>query len=70
MSYMTCTSHCVGCGELISYNPSRVPSIRVNGEKQALCLECATKINQNRIKAGMDACFIPPDAYEPLEVDI
>jgi len=69
MSFMICTSHCAGCGELISYNPNRVPSIRVNGEKEALCLECATRVNQNRVKEGKDACFIHPDAYEAEEVN-
>jgi Fe-S-cluster-containing dehydrogenase component len=64
--YVYALSECVGCHNMICYNPHKVPSIRVHGKREPLCRTCATQINENRKKANMPECPIPDDAYEPL----
>lgn len=57
---------CINCGTLISFNPHKVPSIRVDGTREPLCLTCATAIYEKQVAAGLKPPAIPPDAYEPL----
>ena len=57
---------CVACGILISYSPSHVPSIRVNGEREPLCRGCFAEWNRiHRTSKGLPALKIHPDAYNP-----
>jgi len=48
------------------FNPHRVPSIRVEGERQPVCRECIEMANPIREKNGLPPIAIHPDAYEPL----
>jgi hypothetical protein len=67
MGYAFCYSACIGCNRTFSYNPVRVPSIRVNGVKEPICRSCVERANPERIKKGL-APFVPaPDAYEPVD---
>ena len=66
MGYVFMLGMCVGCRKMISFNPNKVPSVRINGEKEPLCEECATQINKNRAKAGMEVCVIHKDAWEAI----
>jgi hypothetical protein len=68
MGYLLATGGCVACGKLISYNPDRVPSITVNGSRQAICRGCFEKWNKiHRTSKGLDPVKLNPDAYEPLK---
>jgi hypothetical protein len=49
MGYAYCTSACFGCGRLFSYNPVRVPSIRVNGNREPICQTCVDRVNPQRV---------------------
>lgn len=69
MAFMFVTGSCAGCGQLITFNADRVPSVRLHGVREPLCLACATRINENRKREGMEECPIHPDAYEPQEVE-
>ena len=66
MGYAIVTGKCFGCQEFISYNPHRVPSIRVNGVRQALCRDCVKIVQGNQERAGEPITEIHPQAYEPI----
>lgn len=60
---------CVACRTPITFNPDKVPSIRVNGEREPLCLSCHGRWNQiHRVSKGLKPIPVEPDAYEPAEV--
>ena len=59
---------CINCNKLISYNPHKVPSIRIPnpktgelGPREPLCRDCAEKWNELHPEAARP---IQPDAYE------
>jgi hypothetical protein len=59
---------CVGCRNIMTYNPMRVPSIRVNGEREPVCASCVRRWNDLRIARGLPPFPEPlPDAYEPCD---
>lgn len=67
MGWMLASSHCIGCRMIFSYNPNRVPSILVNGEREPVCRSCVEAANPERIKKGLEPFTIRADAYEPEE---
>ena len=66
MAYMFVIGPCI-CGAMMTYNPDRVPSIRIKGERQAVCRACIEQANPKRIENGLEAIVIHPDAYEAAE---
>lgn len=68
MGWMLCHSACCNCGRIFSYNPNRVPSIRINGEREAVCRECVEMANSRRTKLGHELISVHPDAYDPEPV--
>jgi hypothetical protein len=80
MGYMSCIGNCVSCNTLISFNPERVPSIRVsrnaegkwvvdpNGSREPVCENCVERFNQRRKELGQEPFVIPPDAYTAEQV--
>lgn len=67
MGYAFCTSACIGCGRVFSYNPMRVPSVRVNGSREPICEGCVTRVNPVRIAKGLAPIVPFPDAYDPCD---
>ena len=67
MGYAFCTSACFGCGRLFSYNPMRVPSIRIQGTREPICEACVTSVNPRRIANGLPPIVPAPDAYEACD---
>jgi hypothetical protein len=67
MGYALCHSACIGCGRLFSYNPRHVPSLRVNGVREPVCLNCVERANPRRLANGLDPIVPHPDAYEPID---
>lgn len=67
MGYAFATSPCFGCGAVFSYNPVRVPSIRINGSREPVCRACVERVNPMRVKNGLEPIVVLPDAYEPCE---
>jgi len=60
---------CVNCGAFLTYSPSHVPSVRVNGNREPLCRGCFDEWNEiHRISKGLAAVRIHPRAYEPEEM--
>lgn len=67
MGYVYCTSACAGCNRIFSYNPIRVPSIRIKGSREPVCEACVAIANPRRIANGLDPIVPAPDAYQPCE---
>jgi hypothetical protein len=67
MGYVFATSACFGCGETFTYNPVKVPSIRIDGVPQPVCGSCIALANPKRIANGLDPIEIHPDAYEACD---
>ena len=64
MAYVMVISPCYGCGAPISYNPHKVPSIRVNGVREPICKGCVERVNPMRIANGLEPIVPAHDAYE------
>jgi hypothetical protein len=72
MGYVSCMSACYGCKRIFSYNPVRVPSIRINGVREPICEICVKRANPERIANGLEPIVPAPDAYtaaDEYEVD-
>ena len=67
MGYAIVTSACFGCGNIFSYNPHKVPSIRVEGDRKPLCRVCVETANPIRVENGLDPINILPGAYDPID---
>ena len=65
MGYVFAHSICFGCKQVFSYNPMKVPSIPIDGEREPICQACVDRINPERIKNGLPPIVPAPDAYEP-----
>lgn len=68
MGFMSALSACYGCRQVFSYNPERVPSIRVNGVREPICESCVEAANPERAKNGLPPIVVLPDAYTGAEV--
>ncbi len=65
MGYYFATGHCYACGRLFTFNPELVPSVRVQGVREPVCLPCVTAANPHREANGLDPIHPLPGAYEP-----
>jgi len=65
--YVMAHSACIGCGRVFSYNPVRVPSLFVNGQREPVCRDCVERVNPGRIKNGLAPIVPHPEAYEPCD---
>ena len=66
MGYVMMSSQCINCGRLFSYNPHKVPSVRVKGVREPVCRSCIEAANTIRKERGILPLHYHPDAYEPL----
>jgi len=62
---MIVLGECAGCGRLFGFSPSRVPSVRVDGEREPVCRDCMGQLNMRRVAAGLRPWAIHPEAYAP-----
>jgi hypothetical protein len=67
MGYALCTGTCIGCHRVFSFNPMRVPSIRIKGNREPICLECVNRVNPKRIANGLEPIVPAPDAYDACD---
>lgn len=69
MPYMFVVGGCAACGRVITFNPDRVPSIRVNGRREPLCPACFARWNEiHRVSKGLPPVEPDPLAWEAEEV--
>jgi len=65
-TYMMAYGFCANCRVPIQYAPTRVPSLRIDGEKRAICRTCFGTWNMiHRTSKGLEAMPVPEGAYEP-----
>jgi len=67
MMYAMGYGQCYSCGRPFSFNPVRVPSIRINGSREPICRSCVEVANPKRIKNGLQPIVLHPDAYEACD---
>lgn len=67
MGYAMVMSPCINCRKPFSYNPHRVPSIRINGVREPVCQTCIETANRARAAQGIPAIEILPGAYDPID---
>ena len=67
MGYMLAMGCCFGCGRLFGFNPERVPSVKIDGINQPVCLDCVNRVNPKRIARGLPAIVPLPGAYDEEE---
>ena len=68
MSFMFGVGICINCKTPMSFNPDKVPSLVVRGEREPLCRSCVERWNEiHRTSKGLSPVPIPEDAYEPQE---
>ena len=79
MTFMYCSSQCLLCDQVFSYNPDQVPSIRAKrinnrwvadatGSREPICKSCIAKVNEDRAKIGNRPFDVLAEAYEAQEV--
>ena len=69
MAFMFVVGSCVACQTLITFNPTHVPSLRVNGSREPLCPSCHARWNEiHRIAKGLAPVAAHPEAWEPESV--
>ncbi len=66
MGYAMAMGPCIGCGQPICFNPNSVPSIRHNGEKEPVCLNCWKRRQEHRRSQGLPEEHLRSDAYEAI----
>lgn len=67
MGFALCTGSCAACHRLFMFNPVRVPSVRVNGEREPVCRACMDAANAERKSRGLEPFPIADDAYEAVD---
>jgi len=60
---------CVRCQQPFTFNPLRVPSVRVDGQREPICAACVATVNPIRLARGLAPIVPLPGAYEPLAAD-
>jgi hypothetical protein len=67
MGYTLAVGSCINCGRFFAFNPVKVPSIRVNGEREPICKLCILEANPLREQKGLAPITYEPDAYEACD---
>lgn len=68
MGWMFVLGRCYGCGRSFTFSAERVPSIRVDGEREPICRDCVERANPERVANGLEPIRILPGAYDADEV--
>lgn len=64
MGYALAMGPCIGCTQVFSFNPVRVPSSSaVTGRREPICAGCVERLNVIRKKTGLELIVPHPDAY-------
>lgn len=69
MGYALCYGYCIVCRQLFAFNPTHVPSIIVNGEREPVCEPCVRYANKQRAELGYPLFVVHANAYEPCNED-
>ena len=64
MAYAQAWGPCIGCRRVFGFNPVRVPSITINGNREPICRDCVARVNPMRVANGLPPIEPFPDAYD------
>jgi len=67
MGYAFAMGLCFGCKRPFTFNPVRVPSVVVDGERYPICAGCVERANPLRAKNGLPLIVPLPGAYDPCD---
>lgn len=67
MGYVFCIGGCIGCGRSFTFNPAKVPSVLVKGQREPVCMDCVRAANPERARRGLDQIQVLPGAYDSCE---
>ena len=67
MGYAVVMGPCLVCRQVFGFNPRRVPSLTVNGNREPVCKTCIDTENDRRRSIGGELLPEPhADAYSPI----
>lgn len=55
---------CAVCGQIFSFSPSKVPSIRINRKREPICRICIEMVNRVRAAGGVEPFLVLEGTYE------
>jgi hypothetical protein len=61
--YAVAVGPCFGCKRTFAFDPDKVPSIPINGEREPICRHCVTRVNPQRKRNGLPPIHVLPGAY-------
>jgi len=67
MGYVMCVGSCFGCSRAFSFNPVRVPSITIEGDRKPICQTCVDRVNPLRVANGLEPIVPHPNAYDAAD---
>jgi hypothetical protein len=67
MGYVQCIGPCAACKKVFAYNPDKVPSLTIDGERKPFCRECIEHANVIRKATGYEPIVPLPGAYGPAD---
>lgn len=67
MGLVVVMSSCIGCGKTFSFNPHKVPSVRINGVREPVCIDCVNRANPIRASKGLEPIVVLPGAYDHID---
>ena len=62
--YVMAFGRCCGCDLPMTFHPNKVPSLRVNGEREPVCRACMDALNADLEQNGLPPHAIDPEAYK------
>jgi hypothetical protein len=57
---------CINCGCTFGCNPNKVPSVRINGNREPVCKDCMDRLIAREEAAGIVPKRYADDAYEAI----
>lgn len=67
MGYVTAFGVCCVCGNVFSFNPHLVPSVRINNVREPMCKQCIDEANHARLIRKEQPIEVRNGAYEPMD---
>ena len=66
MGYYSAIGRCAVCCQMFQFNPHKVPSVRIGGVREPICLDCVNEANPRRKAAGIEEIVPLPGAYDSV----
>jgi hypothetical protein len=67
LGYALMYGRCINCKNVFTFNPLRVPSVRIKNQREPVCSPCMVKVNTHRKNNGQKPFHIHSDAYDSVD---